>query len=228
MVSLLSLYFFTAYIAIPLFLDRSDTSGNVSRSDSITVTANGLPGDPINVSLIGQHRDLVQAFLRIGWYPANPLTLKSCVEIAEAAVLKRPYPMAPVSSLYLFNRIEDLAFEKPVGDSPRHRHHVRFWKTAKIYKTGSPYWYGSATFDRDVGFSKTTGQFTHHISANVDKERNALFSDLTKANSLSESFSIDDFQKEKEGHNGEGDRWFTDGRLLVGVLKDYRHQTPQQ
>jgi hypothetical protein len=41
-------------------------------------------------------------------------------------VFKRPDDEAPVSTLYLFGRKEDLAFEKPVGGSPKERHHVRF------------------------------------------------------------------------------------------------------
>jgi hypothetical protein len=30
------------------------------------------------------------------------------------------------------------AFEQPVGDNPRHRHHVRFWKTEKATKKLMP------------------------------------------------------------------------------------------
>src|SRR5437868_5592951 len=83
--------------------------------------------------------------------------------------LRRPYDGAPVSSLYLFGRKEDLAFEQPVGDDPRHRHHVRFWQTDKL-DDGRPVWVGSAVFDRRVGLSRTTGQVTHVTAADVDAE----------------------------------------------------------
>ena len=73
----------------------------------------------------------MRAMVAARWYPADPLTLRSCLEIAEATVLKRPYDDAPVSSLYLFGRKEDLAFEQPVGNDPRERHHVRFWLTER-------------------------------------------------------------------------------------------------
>ena len=33
------------------------------------------------------------------WYPADALSLKSCLEIAEATVFKRPYDDAPVSRM---------------------------------------------------------------------------------------------------------------------------------
>ena len=33
-----------------------------------------------------------------------------------------------------------------------------------------PLWLGAATYDRGVGFSRTDGEITHHIDANVDAE----------------------------------------------------------
>jgi hypothetical protein len=40
----------------------------------------------------------------------------------------------------LFGRKEDLAFEQPVGDSPRQRHHVRFCAGTNCWRSGR---YGS-------------------------------------------------------------------------------------
>jgi hypothetical protein len=185
----------------------------------ITHTGSGIPGDPLNVALIGTKTDLVKIVLAAKWYPADPLSLKSCLEIAEATVFKRPYDDAPVSSLYLFGRKEDLAFEQPVGDNPRERHHVRFWKTDKADPDGRPVWIGSAVFDRHVGLSRTTGQITHVTAANVDAERDYLFADLQKAGALAEMYVIPDFHKVLNGKNGGGDPWRTDGALNVGVIR---------
>ena len=152
------------------------------------------------------------------WYPADPLTLRSCLEIAEATVLKRPYDDAPVSNLYLRRRKQDLAFEKPVGTDPRQRHHVRFWKLDTLDEAGRPLWIGSATYDRAVGLSHTTGQITHHISANVDDERDGLLADWQATSRLVETYFVTNFQKAREGRNGGGDPWHTDGTLKVGVI----------
>ena len=74
------------------------------------------------------------------WYPADRLTWRSCLRIADASVLRRAYADAPVSNLYLFGE-EDLAFEQPVGRDPRQRHHVRFWRrrtpTRTVARCGS-------------------------------------------------------------------------------------------
>ena len=83
-----------------------------------------------------------------------------------------------MSSLYLYGRKEDLAFEKPVGHSPRERHHVRLWKAPET-KHDRPLWMGSATHDIGVELSHTTGQVTHHIAPDVDAERDLLLAELT-------------------------------------------------
>jgi len=102
---------------------------------------------------------------------ADPLTLRSCVGMAETAVLRLPYEDAPVSNLYFEGRKTDFAFEQPVGDSPRHRHHVRFWRADQLDADGRPVWVGSAVYDERVRLSHTTGEVTHVTAADVDAER---------------------------------------------------------
>src|SRR5262245_62165186 len=63
---------------------------------NVAYTGDGIPGDPLNVSLIGSQADLIRALVAGKWFPADPLSLKSSLEIVEASVLKRPYEEAPV------------------------------------------------------------------------------------------------------------------------------------
>ena len=116
-----------------------------------------------------------------GWYPADPVTLKSSIEIVGSVLLDRPYRDAPVSNLYYLGRREDLAFEKPAGNSADRRHHVRFWKVLEQGQEKRPVWLGAATFDRGVGVSQYTGAITHHIDADIDAERELLAADLEAA-----------------------------------------------
>lgn len=209
-----------AYLLLPsLWKHYARKHPGLEDIPGITHTGTGIPGDPLNVALIGTKAEVMKIMVAAKWYPADPLTLKSCLEIAEATVLKRPYDEAPVSNLYLFGRKEDLAFEQPVGKDPRKRHHVRFWKTDSVDTDGRPVWVGSAVYDEHVGFSKTTGQITHVTAADVDAERDYLFHDLEKTGDLAETYSIDGFHKILKGKNGGGDPWYTDGRLFVGVIR---------
>lgn len=212
-------YVLVAYIALPLgWLEYGRHHPTLEGVPTITHTGDDIPGDPLNVALVGSERELKTALLAAGWDPADPLTLKSCLEIAEATVLSRRYNDAPVSNLYLFNRKEDLAFEKPVGDNPRQRNHVRFWKTTQVAHDGRPVWVGSATFDERVGLSETTGQITHHVAPNIDAERDRLMNDLRAAGQIGEVFMKPGFQPVREGRNGGGDRWETDGDLAGAYL----------
>jgi hypothetical protein len=159
------------------------------------------------------------------------LGLKSDLKIAVDSVLSRPDDEAPVSDLYLFGRKEDLAFEQPVGDNPRHRHHVRLWKTVHLSDDGRPQWIGSAVYDERVGLSHTTGQITHVTAPDVDAERDYLFECLRKTGDLVRQDVLSGFHKRLEGRNGGGDPWRTDGDLYVGVIQltsDNRPPEPNQ
>ncbi|MEI8376082.1 MAG: LssY C-terminal domain-containing protein [Planctomycetota bacterium] len=191
----------------------------------ITVTGNGIPGDSLNISLVGTEEEVDAAMLAAGWFPADPLTLKSSLRIAAGTVLRRSYDTAPVSSLYVWGRKQDLAFEQPVGDDPRRRHHVRFWKSEKVDENGRPLWAGAATFDTSVGFSHTTGQITHHIDGNVDAERDKLLGDLQHAKVVAQVDWLVGFHEKLEGRNGGGDLWHTDGRAPVVYLVPDRDES---
>src|ERR1041384_634248 len=81
-----------AYVVAPLgwrrYEKRHPALNNAPR---ITHTATGIPGDPINLGLVAMEDDLHRALLSADWSPADPITLKSSLRIAEATVLRRSY-----------------------------------------------------------------------------------------------------------------------------------------
>src|SRR5262245_28497466 len=93
-------YLVLAYLIMPDFwkgyVHRHPGLENVPE---ITHTKTGLPGDPLNVALVGSKNQVMKIMVAAKWYPADALTLESCLRIAEASVLKRPYKDAPVSNL---------------------------------------------------------------------------------------------------------------------------------
>jgi hypothetical protein len=217
-VGVLGAYLLTAYVILPqVGKDEARKHPDLRDGARITHTAGGVPGDPLNVALAGTEEDIIRAVTTAGWYPADPLTFSSSVRIAVDTVFKKPDDAAPVSNLFLFGRKEDLAFEKPVGNSPRQRHHVRLWRSEQSDE-GRPVWMGAATFDSGVELSHNTGQVTHHVSPDVDAERDLLIGDLAKAVTLSDTWIVDGFHTELEGRNGGGDPWHTDGRLFGAAL----------
>ncbi len=216
--AVLLVYLVTAYIVLPLAW-RRDVARHAAlfKAPRITHTVNGIPGDPVNLALLGSETNVVRSMIAAGWYPADPITLRSSLRIAVDSVFRRPDTNAPVSTLELFGRKQDLAFEQPVGNNPRQRHHVRFWRWDQLDQ-GREVWFGAATYDESVGLSHTTGQITHHVAPEVDAERDRILSQLQAADQISKVSWIPNFHTELEGKNGGGDPWRTDGRLGVGEL----------
>ncbi|MBN8247139.1 MAG: LssY C-terminal domain-containing protein [Verrucomicrobia bacterium] len=212
------LYLAVAYVIMPLAWKR-DVRLHAKLFDAprITHTPSGIPGDPINLALLGTKEQVIRAMTAARWAPADPLTFDSSVRIAVDSVFRRPDTNAPVSTLELFGRKQDLAFEQPIGNSPRQRHHVRFWHWDQLHE-GREVWFGAVTLDQRVGLSHTTGQVTHHIGPDLDAERDRLMAGLEQAGVTEKVFWVDGFQ-ELQGRNGGGDPWHTDGRLEVAVLK---------
>lgn len=219
------LYALAAYVVLPALWTHYEHQRRLANVPMLTTTAQGIPGDPINVGLVGEMEDIACAFAATGWTRADPLSLRSDIGIAGSVLLDRPDAHAPVSTLLLDGRKQDIAFEKLSGRSAAHRHHVRLWKVLDEGQERRPVWLGSATFDASVGLSRYTGAVTHHIAPDIDAERALLSSDIENAKMAEAKYQVTGIGPTLAGRNGEGDRYYTDGevwmlRLVVGCRKN--------
>jgi len=206
-------YFLVAYLILPAVWKHHEHEPGLASLPMVTRTGDGIPGDALNVGLVGNKEDITRAMHAAEWYPADPITLRTSVEIIGSVVLDRPYHDAPVSPLYYQGKKEQLAFEKPDGKSADRRHHVRLWQVLEKGTDGRPVWLGSITFDRGVGLSHDTGQVTHHIGPDIDTERDLLIHDLREAGMVEAFFQISGVGPTLFGRNGEGDPYYTDGEI---------------
>jgi hypothetical protein len=233
LLSVAATYGLGAYVVLPRAVRLGAHILNLGHVPRYTVTGDGLPGDPVNIVLIGACRDLRAAFARAGWSEADKLGLFSSLRMAQSFVLNRPYPAAPFSTLYLFDRGQDLGFQLPIGDSPRKRHHVRFWglpaeraqatlgepdfwrKSSRPADDERAVWVGAAT--RDTGFSLTglTFQITHATDADTNEERDFLIGALDRAGLVA------NVRSHEAGERISGERvnkYLTDGFVAVADL----------
>ena len=217
----LALYLLGAYAILPLVWTEVEHGRHPALEGlpTLTYNADGIPGDPLNVGLVGHEAELIAAMLAAQWHPADPITLRSSLKIAESVVLHRPDPDAPVSALYAFGRKQDLAFEQDVGGSADQRHHVRWWRVEPVDADDRPLWIGDASFDRDAGISHRTGQVTHHIAPDIDAERDQLMADLAAAGQLAAQYEWPGIGATQDGRNAGGDRYYPDGMMAVGILE---------
>ncbi len=211
-------YLVLAYLAAPFVWRHYERQGEIADLGARTVTALGIPGDVINVGLVGSEQDLMCAMSAAGWSPSDPVTLESSMRIAGSVVFHRPYRGAPVSPLYFDGRRQDYAFEKEPAGSARTRHHVRFWKALDKGDEGRPVWLGAAVFDDGVGISHYTGQITHHTAADIDAERDYLIHDLVDAKRVTNTYSVSGVGPTLFGRNGGGDAFYTDGEIAFAEL----------
>jgi hypothetical protein len=204
------------------------------RVPRFTTTGDGLPGDPVNLALIGTLDRLRAAFAKSGWAEADPLSLASSWRMVRAFVLNAPYPTAPFSTLYLFGRGQDIGFQKAIGDSPRKRHHVRFWaqsleraerpmESASFWlNTDRPpadatvLWIGAGTKDTGLSLTGLTFQITHATDADTNAERDYIIGELKTHQ------TIDDVATLPPGQGPPAERvnrYIADGDVTVANLR---------
>ena len=94
------LYFILAYVVLPRLWIHHEHQPGLATKATVTQTADGIPGDPLNVGLVGDKTDVMKAMAAAGWVPADPITLRSSIAISASVVLDRPDDDAPVSPLY--------------------------------------------------------------------------------------------------------------------------------
>jgi hypothetical protein len=208
----------SAYFLLPLTWRHYEHQKGLAGLTMMTRTGDNIPGDPINVGAVGSKEDMLCAMAAAKWDPADPITLRSSIEIAGSVLLDRPYHDAPVSNLYYQGKREDLAFEKPAGKSADRRHHVRFWKVLDHGQEGRAVWLGAVTFDRGIGISHDDARITHHIGPDIDAERDLLTADLTAAKVVTSIYEVTGVGPTLDGRNGGGDSYYTDGEVKISVL----------
>ena len=220
-----------AYIILPYAIRMGLKVLQRKRVPSFTTTGDGLPGDPVNVALIGTLQQLRAAFGAIGWVEADQLGLASSWRMVRAFVMKSPYPTAPFSTLYLFGRGQDIGFQKAIDDSPRKRHHIRFWAssiaqvedtlgTASFWLNNdrpaldtSVLWVGAGTKDTGLSLTKLSFQITHATDSDANAERDYIMAELTKGRAIRDIRSYMSDQPREHVN-----RYMTDGDITVADL----------
>jgi hypothetical protein len=92
----------------------------------------------VNVILIGANDDIFSALARQGWDPTHALGVTTVRKTLRAFLLGHRYRYSPVSSLYLFDRPQDVAFQK-ARETIHQRNHMRLWLSPYTYR-GKPVW----------------------------------------------------------------------------------------
>jgi hypothetical protein len=226
-------YVVAAYIILPRSVRMGLKLVHRKRVPRFTTTADGLPGDPVNLVLIGTLEQLQAAFAAAGWSKADRLDLASSWRMIRAFVFNSPYPTAPFSTLYLFGRGQDIGFQKAIGDSPRRRHHIRFWGSSlaraeatvgtadfwlnleRLPHNEHALWVGAGTKDTGLSLTKLTFQITHATDSDTNTERDYIIVELQNCRAIEDVNSCGAGQHlsvKRVNH------YITDGEVTVASL----------
>ncbi len=177
-------------------------------------------GDPLNIVLIGGPSAVLNALSRSGWSFTHRITLRSVTREIGAALSGESYPVAPVSSLYVFGRPQDVALQR-ARQSIAQRNHMRLWLAPYTFGQRS-LWLGQVS--RDIGVKITTKSptlTTHVIDPQVDTTREYLLHSLIAQGFVGEFGFVKGSAyatPAEPRHNLTDDPYFSDGMRLVVVL----------
>ena len=196
-VALFLTYVLAAYLFIPALIRLTRVIFPPKHLPLYCVTPDGFASDPLNIGLIATRRELATVMEAAGWHVADPHTPRHVVRAILSTLLNQTYRNAPVSSLFLFGRKQDIAFQLPtkgVGG----RHHVRFWATTyrsegrlsirgihwqhrrAHIQSDNLLWVGAASLDKGLNIIRHNLQLTHMIDADTNKERELIVRQLRK------------------------------------------------
>jgi hypothetical protein len=82
-------YLLLAYIALPALWKHYEHEPGLTSLPMVTRSGAGIPGDALNVGLVGSKEDVLRAMPASGWFPADPITLRTSIEIVGSVVLDR-------------------------------------------------------------------------------------------------------------------------------------------
>ena len=226
-------YGIAAYIILPRAIRMGLKILQSKRVPSYTITGDGLPGDPVNVVLVGTLQQLRGAFESLGWSEADRLSVASSWGMVRAFVLNTPYPTAPFSTLYLFGRGQDIGFQKAIDNSPRKRHHIRFWALSQMRAQAtwgtadfwlnterppdneSVLWIGAGTRDTGLSLTRLSFQITHATDSDTNAEREYMVGELRK-HRLIEAVKV--YQAGENLLTERVNHYITDGEITLAIL----------
>jgi hypothetical protein len=136
-------------------------------------------GDPLNLVVIGEGHDVHHSFLRSGWNESETVSDRSNPGKKKYSASTRHYRYAPLSSLYVFGRPQDVAFQKARETGQRSQ--VRLW-LAPMQFQGKPVWVGQIS--RSIGARSISEKAVHKIDPDVDDTRAYLIQNLLYSQGL--------------------------------------------
>jgi hypothetical protein len=172
--------------------------------------------------VVGEASEMMAALSECGWDFTHRIDGSTVRRMILAALRGNAYLTAPVSSLYVFGRKQDVAFQR-ARSSLSQRNHLRLW-LAPWTVEGRSVWVGQVSRDIGIKITKKSPTLTTHvIDPMVDEARQYVLESLLNRYRISHfgfARATEPVPKETPRQNLTGDPYFTDGLRLVVFLSE--------
>ncbi len=180
----------------------------------------GTPGDMVNFVFIGSRDQVQKSLAAAGWQEVDRDHTQAALRAILVTLEKKVYVTMPMSDLYLFGRAQDFGYAQ--ADPIRvvaERHHFRLWETPWQTEDGQDIWLGAGTYDAGFEEHKRTGDITHKIDPEVDKERDFIAGTVRHAGRAAGVGYGRPSKPIREATTAHGGQYRSDGRLVILLLK---------
>ena len=180
----------------------------------------GHQGDMVNFVLVGSRDEVQKTLMAAGWQEVDRNSTEAALRAILVTLEKKVYVTMPMSELFLFGRAQDFGYAQ--GNPVRvvaERHHFRLWQSPWQTEDGQDIWLGAGTYDTGFEEHKRTGDITHKIDPEVDKERDFISETVRRTGRVAGLGYALPSQPIREATTAHGGPYRSDGRIAILILK---------
>jgi hypothetical protein len=205
-------------------VEASLTYGWVQQLPQRTTTLKSVNADLVNLVFLGSKQQVESAFREAGWHNSDPPSRRTFVHNFYALLNNSGYQQQPMITLLLDGKPQGMTWQKNLNSYAR-RDHLRIWEWMPEGAT-EPVWVSSSTHDTGAYLSVKAKGFVHHISPDIDNEREKIIRDLNFSGCIKSVAYVQRPGLTTLTQNANGDVMRTDGSIAVVQLQDCRPVVP--
>ena len=202
---------------IPALEVNDELVHNLAELPERTQTKKGKEADVVNIVFAGSRADLEAAFQTAGWHSSKATSGSTVMRGFYSYLSKSSYSTAPMSTQLMNGHKPDLTLEDTF-QSHEKRNHLRIWALEHTWE-GLPLWASAAVRETGATLSIQHHGFIHHVSEDLDEEREAIVRDLDIAGCVDSVGLLQRPEMEHIVKNATGEYFRTSGSLEIIRLK---------
>jgi hypothetical protein len=206
-------------------LEASLAYGWVRQLPERTTTLKSVNADLVNLVFLGSKQQVESAFREAGWHNSDPSSRRTFIHNFYALLNNSGYQQQPMITLLLDGKPQEMTWQKNLNSYAR-RDHLRIWEWMPEGAT-EPVWVSSSTHDSGAYLSVKAKGFVHHISPDIDNEREKVIRDLNFSGCIKSMAYVQRPGFTTITQNANGDVMRTDGSIAVVQLQDCRPVAPE-